>query len=61
MKYITIDNIDKFVGKTVDGGKLHFYPLRILKHPILGFAYIDRNGTMIPFHEDSRISYTTIK
>ncbi|MDO4564819.1 MAG: hypothetical protein Q4C04_04325 [Clostridia bacterium] len=48
MLRIDANNVDEFVGKTVDSkwGLFHHYPLTIIKHPTLGYGYIDRSGTL---------------
>lgn len=58
---ITIDNIEKFIGKTVDcdRGKFHYYPLSISKTD-KQYYYTDRNDVMICFNKGDTIYYDSV-
>lgn len=60
VRYLTLENVEYYDGMTLyfpkSGG--HHYPLKIKKHPTLGYCYIDKNNTMIPFTKETCLPYT---
>ena len=61
VEFITIDNIDDFVGKMVhcQNGLWYYYPLKISKQNGK-YYYTDRNGVMMEFTPEQRIGYTKL-
>ena len=61
VEFITIDNIDEFVGKMIHcrNGMWHYYPLKISKKEGK-YYYTDRNGVKMEFTEDLKIAYTQV-
>ena len=49
MPWIDANNVDQFIGKTVDSKtqRFHYYPLTILYRKDIGYCYRDRTGTVV--------------
>ena len=49
MPWIDANNVDQFIGKTVDSKtqRFHHYPLTILDRKDIGYCYRDRPGTVV--------------
>jgi len=58
---ITIDNIEKFIGKTVDCQRrlFHHYPLTFKKMNS-NYFYVDRVGVMIHFNKEDKIRFDSV-
>lgn len=63
MDYITLDNVHKFINKTVDCSHrlFHYYPLTIGKNSKGKYYFKDRLGTYQFFDKDTNIRYNIIK
>lgn len=61
-KYITMENVKSFVGKTVDYTRrmFHYYPLTIGQNTKGKYYFKDRTGTYQFFDNDTSIAYDTI-
>lgn len=44
---LTQQNAADLVGKSLFGGRFHYYPLRVIHHKNGLYYYIDRNGVMM--------------
>ena len=46
---LTIDNAPEYEDKLLDSSRMlfHYYPLRIKKHPSMGWVYVGRFGVMM--------------
>ena len=49
MPWIDANNVDQFIGKTVDSKtqRFHYYPLTILHRTDIGYCYRDSTGTVV--------------
>lgn len=51
---LTRENAPEYEGKTLECDRMlhHYYPLLVVKHPTLGWRYVDRLGVSmeIPVH-----------
>lgn len=49
MPWIDANNVDQFIGKTVDAKtrRFHYYPLTILHRKDIGYCYRDRTRTVV--------------
>lgn len=58
---ITIDNVENFIGKTVDRQRklFHYYPLSFKKVNDEYF-YVDRNDVMIHFNKEDKIPFDSV-
>ena len=44
---LTQQNAAQFVGKSLFGGRFHYWPLRVIQHKNGLYYYIDRFGVMM--------------
>lgn len=44
---LTQQNAAQFVGKSLFGGRFHYWPLRVIQHKNGLYYYIDRCGVMM--------------
>lgn len=63
MQFVTLENVEQFVGKQIDCERRlwHYYPLTITKTKSGEYAYIDRNRVLMIFDKNTRLAYDTIK
>lgn len=43
---LTPENAHEYEGKTLESDRMlfHYYPLKVVKHPTMGWRYVDRYG-----------------
>ena len=58
---VTLDNVEDFIGKTVDSKRRawHYYPLTFKKFGE-NYFYVDRNGVMVQMDKHDAIHYDSV-